>query len=75
VLTWGCVNLWAALVYLAALPLLGLFAWYYRKFFLDTRQAWHYRRNMNTGKLQTLRKRRNGLYDRLDNLLNVKREK
>ncbi|MDR3261335.1 MAG: 1-acyl-sn-glycerol-3-phosphate acyltransferase [Tannerella sp.] len=75
VLTWSYVNLWTAPVYLAALPFLGLCAWYYRKFFLDTRQAWHYRRNMNTGKLQTLRKRRNGLYDRLDNLLNVKSKK
>ncbi|MDR3269280.1 MAG: 1-acyl-sn-glycerol-3-phosphate acyltransferase [Tannerella sp.] len=68
VLTWIYVNLWIALIYLVSLPFWGLFAWYYRKFFMETRQAWHYHIHRKTEKLQALKKIRTDLYNRLDEL-------
>ena len=72
VLTWICAGLWTALVYTAALPFIGLFAWYYRKFFLDTRQAWLHRRRRKTERMQTLKQLRDDLYRRLDDVLTGK---
>jgi len=71
VLTWIYVNVWLALIYLAALPLLGLFAWYYRKFFKQTIQALRFRKNIHTKKLNDLRKLRKSLFEKLDGLLTV----
>ncbi|MDR2469311.1 MAG: 1-acyl-sn-glycerol-3-phosphate acyltransferase [Tannerella sp.] len=72
VLTWIYAGLWTALLYTAALPFIGLFAWDYRKFFLDTRQAWHHRRRWKTEQMQTLKQLRDDLYRRLDDLLTKK---
>jgi hypothetical protein len=71
-LTWIFVNVWAALVYVAALPFIGMFAWYYRQFFLETQQAWRYRKNLKKEPLQALKKLKTSLYDRLDELLTQK---
>jgi 1-acyl-sn-glycerol-3-phosphate acyltransferase len=72
VLTWIYVNGWVALIYLLSLPFLGLFAWHYRTFFLETRQAWHYLRHRNGETLQRLKKQRMALHRRLDELLKNK---
>ena len=69
VLTWIYANIWLALVYLAALPLLGLFAWYYRRFFKQTIQALRFRRNFKTKKLNDLCVLRKGLFEGLNRLL------
>jgi 1-acyl-sn-glycerol-3-phosphate acyltransferase len=69
VLTWIYANVWLALVYLAALPLLGLFAWYYRKFFKQTMQALRFLTNINTKEMNNLRVLRKGLFEGLNRLL------
>jgi 1-acyl-sn-glycerol-3-phosphate acyltransferase len=68
VLTWIYANVWLALACLAALPLLGLFAWYYRKFFKQTIQALRFRINFKTKKMNNLRVLRKGLFEGLDKL-------
>jgi hypothetical protein len=69
VLTWLYANVWAALLYVAALPLLSLFAWYYYRFFAATRQAWRCRRQMKSDRWRELSELRADLHDRLDYLL------
>jgi len=71
VLTWIYLNVWIALIYLALLPVLGLFAWYYRKIFKQTIQALRFRKNLKTKKLDGLKKLRKSLFERLDGLLAV----
>jgi 1-acyl-sn-glycerol-3-phosphate acyltransferase len=61
-------NVWVALIYSALLPLLALFAWYYRKFFLQTMQALRFRLNFKTKKLGDLKDLRAQLYNHLANL-------
>ena len=68
VLTWIFTNVWAALIYLVLLPLLGLFAWYYRIFFIQTMQAIRYRINFKTKKMNDLRILHTGVHNRLDEL-------
>jgi 1-acyl-sn-glycerol-3-phosphate acyltransferase len=75
VLTWLHAGLWIALIYVAALPYLGLFAWYYRKFFLETLQAWRYHIRRNTEALLTLGKLKTSLYNRLYELFIKKNNK
>ncbi|MDR0349242.1 MAG: 1-acyl-sn-glycerol-3-phosphate acyltransferase [Tannerella sp.] len=60
------MNFWIALIYLALLPLLGLFAWYYRKFFIQTWQALHFRKNINTTRLNQLKDLRTDIHNKLD---------
>ena len=69
VLTWIYTNVWLALIYLAALPLLGLFAWYYLKFYKRTIQAFRFRINLKTKKLNDLRNLRKHLFEWMDELL------
>ena len=69
VLTWIFANVWLALIYLAILPLLGLFAWYYRKFFIQTMQALRFRMLFKNSKLENLKRMRKMIVDRLNELL------
>jgi hypothetical protein len=69
ILTWIYANIWLALIYLAALPLLGLFAWYYLKFLKQTIQALQFRINFKTKKLNDLKILRKGLFEGLNKLL------
>ena len=69
VLAWVFMNVWVAVIYLVSLPLLGLFAWYYRKFFIKTLQALRFRFKFKTEKMNDLRKIRNGIHQRLNELL------
>jgi len=69
ILTWIYANIWLALIYLAAMPLLGLFAWYYLKFFKLTIQALQFRINLKTNKLNDLSILRKELFERLNELL------
>jgi 1-acyl-sn-glycerol-3-phosphate acyltransferase len=68
-LTWIFTNVWVALIHLASLPLLALFAWYYRKYFLKTMQALRFRINFKTTKLNDLRNLRANMYNWLNELL------
>jgi 1-acyl-sn-glycerol-3-phosphate acyltransferase len=72
VLTWIYVNIWAAAAYLAAVPVLALFAWYYRTFLVHTLQAWRYRKHMKTETLRTLQALRADIHQRLNQLLENK---
>ena len=69
VLTWIYASVWLALIYLALLPCLGLFAWYYRKFFIQTMQALRFRIKCKTAIIQNLKYLRTTVYDRLNDLL------
>ena len=69
VLTWIYTNIWLALIYVAILPLLGLFAWYYLKFLRQTVQAIRFRANSKTKKLNDLRVVREEMIDGLNELL------
>ena len=69
ILTWIYTNVWLALIYLAALPLLGLFAWYYRKFYMRIKQAFLFRKNLKTKKLNKLNILRKDLFEGLDEIL------
>lgn len=63
------INIWSALFYIALLPLLGLFAWYYRKSFIRTCQAIRFRANLKTDKLKDLTDLRTSIHNQLDSLL------
>lgn len=67
--TWIYINVWIALIYLALLPLLGLFAWYYRFFFRQTCQAFRFQKQKNTDRLNDLTILRTNIYNKLDCLL------
>jgi 1-acyl-sn-glycerol-3-phosphate acyltransferase len=69
VLMWIFTNGWVALLHLVSLPALGLFAWYYLKFFKKTMQALRFRAKFNTKKLADLRILRAEMYDRLNEIL------
>jgi hypothetical protein len=69
VLTWVYVNVWIAFVYLSALPLLGLFAWHYRKVYKRTLQALRFRLNFKTEKLTDLYMLRKEVFEGLNKLL------
>ena len=69
VLTWIYTNVWLSLIYIAALPLLGLFAWYYLQFLKQTIQALQFRINLKTEKLNNLSSLRKKLFERLNKLL------
>jgi hypothetical protein len=69
VLTWIYTNVCLALIYLAALPLFGLFAWYYLKFYKQTIQALRFRINLKTKKLNDLSILRKELFEGLNKLL------
>jgi len=71
ILAWIYVNIWVALIYVAALPLLGLFAWYYRKFYMQTKQAYLLRKTIKTNKLNDLCALRKDLHEELNKLLMV----
>ncbi|MDR1746658.1 MAG: 1-acyl-sn-glycerol-3-phosphate acyltransferase [Tannerella sp.] len=65
ILMWIYANIWMAFIYFVSLPALGLFAWYYRKFFLSTRQAWNYHKQKGTTTLDKLKALRTALHQRL----------
>ncbi|MDR2681307.1 MAG: 1-acyl-sn-glycerol-3-phosphate acyltransferase [Tannerella sp.] len=73
VLVWMYVNVVVAVVYVLALPYLGLFAWYYRKYFVRTWQDIRFRHAAGTkksaGKISALRELRAGIYERLNKIL------
>jgi len=69
ILAYIYINIWIALIYLALLPLLGLFAWYYRKSFIQICQVMRFRKDINTTKLNILRNIRTDIYQKLDALL------
>lgn len=71
ILTCIYINIWIALFYLALLPLLGLFAWYYKKSFIQTCQALRFRKYINTTKLNNLKELRVNMYKKLDTLLKL----
>ena len=75
VLTWIYANVWIALIYLAFIPLLGLFAWYYRKFFRKTVQALRFHINGHTKRLNDLKNARKEMIDWLNELLKVDSKK
>jgi hypothetical protein len=72
VLTWIFVNGWVALLHLISLPALGLFAWYYLKFFKETMQALRFRTQLNTKKIADLSVLRTETFERLNKLLKCK---
>ena len=69
VLTYIYISVWIALIYLALLPLLGLLAWYYRKFFIKTCQAFRFRKEINNTTIKKLKDLRTSIYNKLDSLL------
>jgi hypothetical protein len=69
VLTWIFANLWWALIYLAMLPFIGLFAWYYWRFFKQTIQAVQFRLKRNTKVMSDLVVVRKRMENGLDNFL------
>ena len=69
VLTWIYTNILLALIYLAALPLLGLFAWYYLKYFKQTVQALRFRIELKTKQLNILSVLRKNIINGLNELL------
>ncbi|MDR2916703.1 MAG: 1-acyl-sn-glycerol-3-phosphate acyltransferase [Tannerella sp.] len=69
ILTWVYVNVWVAFIYALALPWLGLFAWYYRKYVVRTWQNLHFRRVSVTAAGCSVRDLRNRIYERLNNIL------
>jgi len=69
VLAWVYTNIWWALIYLISLPRLGLFAWYYRLFFIRTIQALRFQVNLKTKRINDLSKLRKDMIDGLDVLL------
>ncbi len=60
---------WIAAVHLACLPLLGLFAWYYRMYYIKLRSEIRFRRLYNNGELHELIKTRNTLFARLNSIM------
>jgi hypothetical protein len=68
VLTWIFTNLWCALIYLAMLPFIGLFAWYYWRFCKQTMQAFRFRLNIKTKKMNDLIAMRKRMTNGLDEL-------
>jgi hypothetical protein len=68
-LTWHFTNVWLALIHLLSLPLLGLFAWYYLKFFKRTIKAVRFRLNFRTQKMKDLRELRKEITGKLDELI------
>ena len=71
VLTWIFTNVWWALIYLVMLPFIGLFAWYYWRFFKQTMQALRFRINIKTKKLNDLIATRKRMVNGLDELLSA----
>jgi len=69
VLTWFFTNVWVALIHLASLPLLVLFANYYLRFLEKTKQALRFRIHFKTNKMNDLRRLRDGIHQRLNELL------
>jgi 1-acyl-sn-glycerol-3-phosphate acyltransferase len=72
-LVWMYVNIAVAAVYVLILPYLGLFAWYYRKYFVRTLQDIRFRHAAGTkkmaGKISALREFRAKIYERLNKIL------
>ena len=71
VLTWIFVNMWVAIIYLALLPVVGLFAWYYWKFFKQTMQALRFRMKLKTKEMSDLNDLRQHIVGKLDELLSL----
>ncbi|MDR0756787.1 MAG: 1-acyl-sn-glycerol-3-phosphate acyltransferase [Tannerella sp.] len=73
VLVWMYVNVVVAAAYVSILPCLGLFAWYYRKYFVRTWQDIRFRHAAATkkraGKISALRAFRATIYERLNKIL------
>ena len=69
VLTWVYTNVWVALIHLASLPLLVLFANYYLRFFEKTNQALRFRIHFKTNKMNDLRRLRDRIHQRLNEFL------
>ena len=66
---WAFVNVWIAALYALALPYLGLFAWYYRKYAVRTWQQLRFWRLRKTDEIRQLKKLRTNLYERLNKIL------
>jgi len=69
ILVWVYVNIWAAVVYVLALPYLGLFAWYYKKYAIRMMQNVRFRKFAGTYKLKNLKELRTMIHKRLNNIL------
>ena len=69
ILAWVFCNWWIALIYLAMLPALGLFAWYYRKFAIDTWHAYRFRRYRKSEDIQTMVKLRRKIFKQMDGIM------
>ena len=69
ILAWVYVNIWLALVYALALPYLGLFAWYYRRYAVKIMQNIRFLNLNGTDKLNALMKLRTMIYEKLNNIL------
>ena len=63
------VNCWIAVVYALALPYLGLFAWYYRKYAIRTWRNIRFLGISKTAEVQKARVLRSAIYERLNNIL------
>jgi len=59
------------LIYLVMLPFIGLFAWYYWRFFKQTMQALRFRINLKTKKMNDLIATRKRMVNGLDELLSA----
>ena len=69
IVTWIFLNFWIALIYALALPWLGLFAYYYWKLAVKTRQNIRFRRISGTNAARKVKDLRNKIYEQLNNLL------
>ena len=68
-LTWVFTNVWVALIHLISLPFMILLTWYYRMFVKKTMQALRFRIHYKTNKMNDLRRLRDGIHARLNELL------
>ena len=68
VLVWVYVNIWVAVIYLLFLPFLGLFAWYYRKYFVRTMRNIYFH-NIQRETICEVRRLREMIYERLNKIL------
>ena len=69
ILVWIFVNVWVALIYGLALPWLGLFAYYYWRLAVKTRQNIRFCFIAKSGAVRRLRDLRDNLYERIKKIL------
>lgn len=63
------INWWIALIYVLFLPLISLFAWYWRKWFLRCLKNLRYAIGKNKGIIKKAKELRNNIFDQLNKIL------